>query len=54
MNYSQHLRKKMQMHENHAILFLKISVWRSGRSAKKFDLNFTLFLHFLFINKFYF
>jgi hypothetical protein len=32
----------MQMHENHAILFSKNSVWRSGRISKKI----IDFLHF--------
>ncbi len=34
MNYSQQLRKKMKMHENHAILFFKNSIWGFGRISK--------------------
>jgi hypothetical protein len=33
-NYLEHLRKKMKMHENHAILFLKTSIWGFGRISK--------------------
>ena len=53
MNYFQQLRKKMQLHENHAILFLKNGIWGNGRiSFFLIDfLHFFIFFLIIFILK---
>jgi hypothetical protein len=48
MNYFQQLRKKMKMHENHAILFFKTSIWGNGRISF-FLIDFLHFFIFFFI-----